>query len=77
MAICHSDKPYLIPKIMAGERLGTIFKPLSAKIRDRKRWILSGMNVGTASDSQVVSSASFECSQLIPLWYVPASGPLH
>lgn len=42
MAICHSDKPFLISRIMAGEQLGTIFKPLSAKIRDRKRWILSG-----------------------------------
>lgn len=42
MAICHSDKPCRISKIMSGEPLGTIFKPLSTKIRDRKRWILSG-----------------------------------
>jgi glutamate 5-kinase len=49
MAICHSDKPCLIPKIMAGEKLGTVFKPLSAKVRDRKRWILSGVILSTPS----------------------------
>lgn len=43
MAICHSENLHRIRRIMAGEELGTVFKPLCSKIRDRKRWILSGM----------------------------------
>jgi hypothetical protein len=42
MAICNSEKPDLISKIMMGEPCGTVFKPLAAKVTDRKRWILSG-----------------------------------
>lgn len=71
MAICHSDKSFLISRIMAGEQLGTVFKPLSAKIRDRKRWILSGevfsmltLPTGTAA------AVSQPCVQADPLCHL-------
>lgn len=42
MVICHSDRPDAIERIIAGEALGTVFRPVALKMTDRKRWILSG-----------------------------------
>ena len=42
MAICNSERPEAIEAILAGERKGTVFRPLGAKMAGAKRWILSG-----------------------------------
>ncbi|KAL4443699.1 hypothetical protein ABPG75_011436 [Micractinium tetrahymenae] len=41
MVICSAAEPGNILKIIAGERIGTLFHPTPAPIRGRKRWILS------------------------------------
>jgi glutamate 5-kinase len=43
MAICNSERPEAVEEIVAGERRGTVFHPICAKMKDRKRWILSGV----------------------------------
>jgi len=39
MVIAHGREPNVIRRIMAGEQIGTIFLPKTAKMRARKRWI--------------------------------------
>jgi len=39
MVIAHGREPNVIRRIMAGEDIGTIFIPKSAKMRSRKRWM--------------------------------------
>ena len=39
MVIARGREPNVIRRIMAGEDVGTIFLPKSAKLRSRKRWI--------------------------------------
>eukprot|EP00887_Chlorella_sp_A99_P002020 scaffold18.g2020.t1 len=41
MVITHFAHPERIPKIIAGERIGTVFQPVENPARGRKRWILS------------------------------------
>jgi glutamate 5-kinase len=42
MAIIHSRKKGLIKKILAGEKVGTIFIPKASKMESRKRWLAHG-----------------------------------
>lgn len=42
MAICNSKRPDTIERIVGGDRCGTVFRPLSARVADKKRWILTG-----------------------------------
>lgn len=42
MAICNSSRPGAIEQIVAGERCGTVFRPLAARVADKKRWLLTG-----------------------------------
>lgn len=39
MVIAHGREPNVIRRIMAGDEVGTIFRPKPAKMRARKRWI--------------------------------------
>lgn len=41
MVIASADACDAIPKIIGGERLGTVFLPAAVPVRGRKRWILS------------------------------------
>ncbi|KAI3428197.1 hypothetical protein D9Q98_006577 [Chlorella vulgaris] len=41
MVICSYEEPRNIPKIIAGERVGTVFHPTVVPLKGRKRWILS------------------------------------
>lgn len=41
MAICNASNPRNILGILAGERVGTVFHPISCPLKGRKRWILS------------------------------------
>ncbi|KAI7845040.1 hypothetical protein COHA_001406 [Chlorella ohadii] len=41
MVICSAVDPAVIPKIIAGERIGTVFHPNVQPLKGRKRWILS------------------------------------
>ena len=39
MVVAQGREPNVIARIMAGENIGTVFVPKSAKLRSRKRWI--------------------------------------
>lgn len=42
MAICNAERPEAVEVVIAGGDAGTVFRPLRARVRGRKRWILSG-----------------------------------
>ncbi|NQT29807.1 MAG: glutamate 5-kinase [Candidatus Saganbacteria bacterium] len=45
MAIINSRKDGLIEKLVAGEKVGTLFTPKAGKLEGRKRWLAHGLKV--------------------------------
>jgi glutamate 5-kinase len=46
LVITSSASPEAIPDILGGAAQGTRFKPLSSRLRGRKRWLLTGVGGG-------------------------------
>jgi glutamate 5-kinase len=42
--ICNGKVPDILNKIASGEKLGTLFKPVTNKLDSRERWMLSGLS---------------------------------
>jgi len=41
--IANGSEPNLLPRLIDGESIGTMFLPATDKLESRKRWILSGL----------------------------------
>ncbi|MFA5056120.1 MAG: glutamate 5-kinase [Dehalococcoidia bacterium] len=44
VVIANGSEPDLLPRLIDGESIGTMFLPATDKIESRKRWILSGLS---------------------------------
>jgi glutamate 5-kinase len=44
VVIANGSEPDLLPRLVKGESVGTMFLPASDKVESRKRWILSGLS---------------------------------
>ena len=46
VVIADGNSPDVLKRLVAGERIGTLFPATSTKMESRKRWMLAGMSVG-------------------------------
>ena len=44
VVIANGRKPDVIPRVAAGETIGTLFLPTTSKLESRQRWMLSGLS---------------------------------
>lgn len=76
VVITQGSEPDVIPRVTAGERLGTRFKPLVTNLESRKRFILAGPQ----SDGKIVVDAGASAalrkghSSLLPVGVVGVKG---
>ncbi|MBN1366675.1 MAG: glutamate 5-kinase [Dehalococcoidales bacterium] len=42
--IANGRIPDILPEVISGEKLGTLFKPVTSKLDSRDRWMLSGLS---------------------------------
>ena len=66
--IAHGSTPDIVPRILNGETLGTVFEPLVSQLESRKRWLLAERPLGTVMiDAGAAQVLCHEGASLLPV----------
>lgn len=76
MYIAHGADPGVVSRIIAGEQIGTFFRPQKNYLNRRKRWIAYGQNVrgSVTIDRGACRALCSERKSLLPVGVVAADG---
>ena len=65
--IASGNEPNVIPRLVAGEKIGTHFHPVATSVESRKRYILAGGASGTVSVDDGAARALARGGSLLPV----------
>lgn len=75
MLIAHGRTPDVLPRLLAGEELGSLFLPSPRKLRARNRWITSARAKGTLTvDAGAVTALRQRGKSLLPAGVTSLTG---
>src|SRR5690606_3495538 len=74
MVVADGRMPDVLPRILAGEEIGTLFRPAAHKRSSRSRWIGAARPVGTVTVDDGCVAALSRNKSLLPAGIVKVEG---